>query len=187
MRPRNPKAKNKARQKVDRAIQKACMMNQTHPYCPVCRPSLRSQRVEQQLQTRWGSGPPMLYGQAKCRLDQASTRQDFRIGETCVLLCPGQVMGELEGLGARTESQTRTSEEKKKRLSVSHVQCLTGPLLWVTLLEIWWKAERIRLKDWSARAEISSDVIPFVSIFGRIFNLMVPEEAREQTRNFTPK
>lgn len=57
----------------------------------------------------------MLYGQAKCRLDQASTRQDFRIGETCVLLCPGQVMGELEGLGARTESQTRTSEEKKKK------------------------------------------------------------------------
>lgn len=56
-----------------------------------------------------------------------------------------------------------------------NVQCLNGPLLWVTESEMFRKAERIRLKDLSESDETSSDVIPFVSIFGRIFNLMVPE------------
>jgi len=59
-----------------------------------------------------------------------------------------------------------------------NVQCLKGPLLWVTESEMSRKAERIRLKDLSERDDTSSDVIPFVSIFGRIFNLMVPAEAQ---------
>lgn len=62
-----------------------------------------------------------------------------------------------------------------------NVQCLNGPLLWVTESEMSRKAERIRLKDLSERDDTSSDVIPFVSIFGRILNLMVPTEAQ----NFT--
>lgn len=62
-----------------------------------------------------------------------------------------------------------------------NVQCLRGPLLWVMELEMSRKAERITLKDLSERDATSSDVIPFVSIFGRIFNVMVPEEAK----NFT--
>ena len=59
-----------------------------------------------------------------------------------------------------------------------NVQCLDGPLLWVTESEMLRKAERITLKDLSQRDATSSDVIPFVSIFGRIFNLMVPAEAQ---------
>lgn len=53
-----------------------------------------------------------------------------------------------------------------------NVQCLSGPLLGVP--EMFRKAERIRLKDFSQRDVTSSGAIPFVSIFGRIFNLMVP-------------
>lgn len=64
---------------------------------------------------------------------------------------------------------------------MENVQCLNGPLLWVTESEMSRKAERITLKDLSERDDTSSDVIPFVSIFGRIFNLMVPAEAQ----NFT--
>lgn len=58
-----------------------------------------------------------------------------------------------------------------------NVQCLNGPLLWVTESEMLKKAERITLKDLSERDDTSSVVIPFVSIFGRIFNRMVPAEA----------
>lgn len=54
------------------------------------------------------------------------------------------------------------------------VQCLVGPLLWATLSEMPMKAERIRPKDLSLRVDTSSDVMPSVSIFGRIFNRMVP-------------
>lgn len=67
-----------------------------------------------------------------------------------------------------------------------NVQCLNGPLLWVTESEMSKKAERITLKDLSERDGISSVVIPFVSIFGRIFNLMVPAEAQNfAVRNLT--
>lgn len=51
-----------------------------------------------------------------------------------------------------------------------------GPLLWATELEMSRKAERITPKDLSDRDATSSDVMPFVSIFGRIFNVMVPAE-----------
>lgn len=64
--------------------------------------------------------------------------------------------------------------------SMENVQCLNGPLLWVTESEMSRKAERIRLKDLSERDDTSSDVIPFVSIFGRIFNLMVPAEVKKK-------
>lgn len=60
------------------------------------------------------------------------------------------------------------------------VQCLIGPLLWVTESEISKKAERMTLKDLSQRDDTSSDVIPFVSIFGRMFNLMVPVEVKKK-------
>lgn len=63
------------------------------------------------------------------------------------------------------------------------VQCLIGPLLWVTEPEISRKAERITLKDLSQRDDTSSDVIPFVSIFGRIFNLMVPVEVKKKCQH----
>lgn len=59
------------------------------------------------------------------------------------------------------------------------VQCLSGPLLGVP--EMSRKAERIRLKDLSQRDVTSSCVIPFVSIFGRIFNLMVPAQVEPET------
>lgn len=62
---------------------------------------------------------------------------------------------------------------------VVNVQCLSGPLLGVP--EMSRKAERIRLKDFSQRDVTSSDVIPFVSIFGRIFNLMVPAQVESET------
>lgn len=55
------------------------------------------------------------------------------------------------------------------------VQCLVGPLLWATGWEMSVKAERIRPKDLSLRVDTSSDVMPSVSIFGRIFNRMVPD------------
>lgn len=61
-------------------------------------------------------------------------------------------------------------------------QCLIGPLLWVTESEISKKAERMTLKDLSQRDDTSSDVIPFVSIFGRIFNLMVPVEVKKKKK-----
>lgn len=60
---------------------------------------------------------------------------------------------------------------------VLNVQCLSGPLLRVPDRSR--KAERITLKDFSQRDVTSSGVIPFVSIFGRIFTLMVP--AQQQT------
>lgn len=62
-------------------------------------------------------------------------------------------------------------------------QCLIGPLLWVTESEISKKAERMTLKDLSQRDDTSSDVIPFVSIFGRIFNLMVPVEVKKKKKS----
>lgn len=74
------------------------------------------------------------------------------------------------GTGLRKGHRRKTGE------SMVNVQCLNGPLLWVTESEMSRKAERIRLKDLSERDDTSSDVIPFVSIFGRIFNLMVPVE-----------
>lgn len=61
------------------------------------------------------------------------------------------------------------------------VQCRDGPLLWPIESETSRKAERIRLKDLSLRVDTSSDVIPFVSILGRIFNRMVPG-GRKRTR-----
>lgn len=42
------------------------------------------------------------------------------------------------------------------------------------------KAERITPKDFSHRDATSSGVIPFVSIFGRIFNLMVPAQVESE-------
>lgn len=110
----------------------------------------------------------MLYGQARGSLDQASTRQE----ETCIMLFSGQVTrqpgesGEICGVSERG---------RKSGGSMANVQCLVGPLLWVTESEMFRKAERIRLKDLSDRVDMSSDVIPVVSIFGRIFNLMVPD------------
>lgn len=59
-----------------------------------------------------------------------------------------------------------------------NVQCLTGPLLRVMESEMSRKAARIRSKDLSDRDATSSEVIPFVSIFGRIFNLMIPAGAK---------
>lgn len=55
------------------------------------------------------------------------------------------------------------------------VQWLTGPLLCGTEEETSRKAECITLKDLSQRSDTSSDVRPFVSILGRIFNLIVPD------------
>lgn len=89
--------------------------------------------------------------------------------------------GERGGLGEERVSD-RDIGEKRGGSVVKSVQCLKGPLLWVTESETFKKAERIRLKDLSERDVTSSVVIPFVSIFGRIFNLMVPAEAEE---NFT--
>lgn len=60
------------------------------------------------------------------------------------------------------------------------VQCLVGPLLWATEWEMSMKAERIRPKDLSLRVDTSSDVMPSVSIFGRIFNRMVPGGGEER-------
>lgn len=75
----------------------------------------------------------------------------------------------------------RTGRRRKSRRGVRRmVQCLIGPLLWVTESEISKKAERMTLKDLSQRDDTSSDVIPFVSIFGRIFNLMVPVEVKKK-------
>lgn len=124
----------------------------------------------------------MLYGQARGRPDQASTRQ-FHDKRPCVMLFPGQVMGRPggaesgEGLGGE-ERGHKEEKEAGGGSKMVNVQCLDGPLLWVTESEMFRKAERIRLKDLSERDETSSDVIPFVSIFGRIFNLMVPAEAQ---------
>lgn len=77
------------------------------------------------------------------------------------------------GTGLRKGHRGETGE------SMVNVQCLNGPLLWVTESEMSKKAERIRLKDLSERDDTSSDVMPFVSIFGRIFNLMVPVEVEK--------
>lgn len=68
-----------------------------------------------------------------------------------------------------------------------NVQCLIGPLLWVTESEMPMKAERIRSKDLSERDDTSSVFIPFVSIFGRIFNLMVPVEQTSNVRRLTER
>lgn len=99
------------------------------------------------------------------------------------MLFPGQVMGQPgesgEIWGEEWVSDGDTGE--KRGGSMVNVQCLNGPLLWVTESETSRKAERITLKDLSERDDTSSDVIPFVSIFGRIFTLMVPAEAQ----NFT--
>lgn len=73
----------------------------------------------------------------------------------------------------------RQGQRRKRGGSMVNVQCLNGPLLWVTESEMFKKAERIRLKDFSERDDMSSDVIPFVSIFGRIFNLMIPADAEK--------
>lgn len=64
-----------------------------------------------------------------------------------------------------------------------NVQCLTGPLLRVMESEMSRKAARIRSKDLSDRDATSSEVIPFVSIFGRIFNLMIPA-GQKPPKNF---
>lgn len=72
--------------------------------------------------------------------------------------------GEVGGEGVRGRGRSRTT-----------VQCLVGPLLWATGWEMSVKAERIRPKDLSLRVDTSSDVMPSVSIFGRIFNRMVPD------------
>lgn len=74
----------------------------------------------------------------------------------------------------------RKGRKRKLGGGMLNVQCLTGPLLWATESEMSRKTERIRLKDVSQRDDTSSEVIPFVSIFGRIFTLMVPVEVKKQ-------
>lgn len=73
----------------------------------------------------------------------------------------------------------RKGRKRKIGGGMVNVQCLSGPLLWVTESEMSRKTERIRLKDLSQRDDTSSEVIPFVSIFGRIFTLMVPVEVKK--------
>lgn len=119
----------------------------------------------------------MLYGQARGGLDQASTRQEekFMTRDLChVVSWPGDgtTWGGRGGLGVKWVSDGDIGE--KEAGSMVNVQCLIGPLLWVTESETLKKAERITSKDLSERDDTSSVVIPFVSIFGRIFNLMVP-------------
>lgn len=81
----------------------------------------------------------------------------------------------------------RKGRKRKLGGGMVNVQCLIGPLLWVTESETSRKAERIRLKDLSQRDDTSSEVIPFVSIFGRIFTLMVPAdvEKKRKRKQFT--
>lgn len=85
----------------------------------------------------------------------------------------GTTWEEQGGLGKEWVSDRDIGE--KRGGSMVNVQCLRGPLLRVMESEMSRKAERITLKDLSERDDTSSDVIPFVSIFGRIFNLMVPD------------
>lgn len=129
------------------------METNTHPYCSVCRPSLRSQRQSSAVRVR-----TVLSGQTGWRL------HDQRLCHV-----PGNGTN-LRGGGGGYGG----SVEGGRGGHMVHVQCLKGPLLWVLESETSRKAERIRLKDLSERDDTSSDVIPFVSIFGRIFNLMVP-------------
>lgn len=62
------------------------------------------------LQTQWGSGLTVLYGQARGGLGQASIRQEETSWqEICVMLFPGQVIGQPGGSGEvwwRSGSQT---------------------------------------------------------------------------------
>lgn len=90
----------------------------------------------------------------------------------------GTTWGERGGLRGGKGEGLRQGQGGRRGGSMVNVQCLNGPLLWVTESEMSKKAERITLKDLSERDGISSVVIPFVSIFGRIFNLMVPAEAQ---------
>lgn len=135
------------------------------------------------LLAQWGSGPILLRGQTRGRLDQASTKRLHASRPvSCFVLA--RWWGDLGGAGSPGEE--RVSEEAERSRGgkgeggdMVTIQCLSGPLLWVTESEISRNAERITLKDLSQRDVTSSDVIPFVSIFGRIFNLIVPEDGRE--------
>lgn len=75
----------------------------------------------------------------------------------------------------------RQGHKRQGGASTVNVQCLKGPLLRVTQSDMSRKTERIMLKDLSESDDTSSDVIPFVSIFGSIFNLMVPVEEQNST------
>lgn len=88
----------------------------------------------------------------------------------------GTTWGQRSGLGEEWVSDRDVGGQRGGNMVCG--QCLEGPLLWVMESETFRNAERITLKDLSERDDTSSDVIPFVSIFGRIFNLMVPAEAQ---------
>lgn len=168
---------------------KACMKNNTHPYCSACRPSLRSRRAEQRCCRcccRHGEGQDWLCSTVRPEADRTRRQLDKkRIHDKRTVPCCflarwwdnlGGVGRSGGGVGLRQGHRRRRGGSK-----MVNVQCLKGPLLWVMVSEMFRKAERITLKDLSERIDTSSDVIPFVSIFGRIFNLMVPEEEQ----NFT--
>lgn len=99
---------------------------------------------------------------------------DKRRFHNCVISWPGEgtTWG---GEGGKSGGEGRALEGTEEEGSVVNVQCLHGPLLWGTKLEMLRKEEFIRSKDLSMREGMSSDVSPFVSIFGRILILMVPE------------
>lgn len=103
-------------------------------------------------------------GQAIGAPDQVSTRQKQIHDRTPPSCVPAKFKDNLRAVGA--------SEGQGGEYSV---QWLTGPLLCGTEEDISKNAECITLKDLSQRSDTSSDVRPFVSILGRIFNLMVPD------------
>lgn len=131
----------------------------------------------------------MLCAQARGGPDQASTRHEELSSQKdlChVVSWPGGGTtwgGEWGGLGEGWVSDMGLKKKKKKKNPGGgwkiNVQCLTGPLLRVMESEMSRKAARIRSKDLSDRDDTSSEVIPFVSIFGRIFNLMTPAGAKK--------
>lgn len=154
-----PKEETKKKKKK----KKACMKNNTHPYCLACSPSLHSTADSGRVRT----GCAVWSGQTRSQLD----KKRYHDKVTCRVVFPGQVTRDSEGEGVSGSGV----EERGAGGFMVNVQCRDGPLLWGTGAEMSKKAERITSKDLSERDETSSDVIPFVSIFGRIFNLMVPD------------
>lgn len=130
----------------------------------------------------------MLCAQARGGPDQASTRHEELSSQKdlChIVSWPGGGTtwgGEWGGSWGGVD--LRHGAEKTGGRWKINVQCLTGPLLRVMESEMSRKAARIRSKDLSDRDDTSSEVIPFVSIFGRIFNLMIPAGAKKTPKKF---